>query len=172
MSYLLTGTGRCGTGYVAALLTEAGYKCGHERMFGLESEGHWLRGWHESSWLGVRCQMDRRIHVTRNVVDVARSLARTRVMADLDHGYGAAHARLCPDLRSVSCPLVRGWMWIGWVYGVLEDVPRWDVSEDPGKLAELMGLDAERVRDAARRVSKDVNTRPRTLPSWWVEPHP
>lgn len=34
MKLIVTGTGRCGTGYVAAVLNEAGMACGHEWRFG------------------------------------------------------------------------------------------------------------------------------------------
>lgn len=34
LKYLVTGTGRCGTVYMARFLTEIGIKCGHEAVFG------------------------------------------------------------------------------------------------------------------------------------------
>lgn len=34
--FLIVGTGRCGTVYMAKLLTEMGIPCGHERIFGYE----------------------------------------------------------------------------------------------------------------------------------------
>lgn len=33
MKYLITGTGRCGTGYISKILTYSGIKCGHESIF-------------------------------------------------------------------------------------------------------------------------------------------
>lgn len=33
LQYLITGTGRCGTTYMARLLTSLGYMCGHESIF-------------------------------------------------------------------------------------------------------------------------------------------
>lgn len=33
MKVIVTGTGRCGTGFMARVLTEAGIPCGHERVF-------------------------------------------------------------------------------------------------------------------------------------------
>jgi hypothetical protein len=33
---IITGTGRCGTGYVAKLLTSAGIQCGHEDIFSFD----------------------------------------------------------------------------------------------------------------------------------------
>jgi len=50
MKYLITGTGRCGTGYIAMVLRGAGVKCGHENVFGrtgIESARLWDA---DSSW--------------------------------------------------------------------------------------------------------------------------
>lgn len=35
IKYVVTGTGRCGTGYAARLLSSAGVPCGHEALYGL-----------------------------------------------------------------------------------------------------------------------------------------
>jgi hypothetical protein len=51
--FLITGTGRCGTGYMAHLLAASGVPCGHEQVYrpvGSQEWG-WLRG--ESSWLAA-----------------------------------------------------------------------------------------------------------------------
>lgn len=65
LEVLVTGTGYCGTGYVAMLLTSAGLLCSHEGLFrppGIEDalEGirlrrcNWSWGWRgESSWLAA-----------------------------------------------------------------------------------------------------------------------
>lgn len=53
MKMVVTGTGRCGTGYMAKVLSGAGLPCGHEEVFG-------PHGWNphsklpaDSSWLAV-----------------------------------------------------------------------------------------------------------------------
>lgn len=65
MALLVTGTGRCGTGYMSKVLTSVGVKCTHERVFTLEGwqyalehlkarrrNPHW--GWQaDSSWLAA-----------------------------------------------------------------------------------------------------------------------
>jgi hypothetical protein len=55
LNYLVTGTGRCGTVFMARLLTSVGILCGHEMIFnydGLEAAKRRLRGEEpfETSW--------------------------------------------------------------------------------------------------------------------------
>lgn len=178
--YIFTGTGRCGTGYVAALLTEAGYPCGHEEVFGpgtaattswsdtLGKTDHRLK--HESSWYALgTCTYVNVVHVTRNPDDVVRSLCATRVFEDLTGGYGAIHARILPLLRRVSHPQDRVWCWLSFAYERYRYAESWDVSEPVGKLAEICGFDAEKLERAAEVVPKDVNSRKRRMPKWWRE---
>ena len=52
MRVLITGTGRCGTGWMARALTAAGAPCGHEAAF--TARGHGDCDWvAESSWLAA-----------------------------------------------------------------------------------------------------------------------
>lgn len=65
MKYLITGTGRCGTGYIAQVLCSVGIKCTHEQVFNIkginfaekcitERRNNPQWGWvGESSWLAV-----------------------------------------------------------------------------------------------------------------------
>lgn len=60
LKYLITGTGRCGTGYVSNVLASAGVPCGHEAIFshdGLEAAQRALAEHPElaaeSSWLAA-----------------------------------------------------------------------------------------------------------------------
>jgi len=57
MWLLVTGTGRCGTGYLAQVLTSAGVQCGHQKVFNLGGWEGALRAmdrWPaDSSWLAV-----------------------------------------------------------------------------------------------------------------------
>ena len=177
---LFTGTGRCGTGYVAALMTKAGYPCGHEAQCSVDNwiffDPYKMRG-SESSWLALDCDdfyqyahlSKAVIHVTRNREDVARSMARTRVMADLDYGYGWVHATILPPLLEIGPTEDRIWAWIDWVHGYLVGVPTWDVSEPLSRLAELSGTDVGRLEKAAEGLPVDVNAGVRKLPQWWME---
>ena len=93
MKYLISGAGRCGTGYIAKVLTSAGVKCTHERVFtpeglspaleriALRRENLWW-GWQgESSWLAAPFVEGLRdsliiVHLVRNPKDVIDSLLR------------------------------------------------------------------------------------------------
>ena len=176
--YIFTGTGRCGTGYVAALLTQAGYPCGHEEVFGPHTSA--IASWagihgetshrpkHESSWYALgTCSYVNVVHVTREPEDVVRSLCATRVMEDLTKGYGAIHARILPLLHSVRHPQDRAWCWLAFAYERFRYAETWDVSEPVGKLAEICGFDATLLEAAALVVPKDVNSRKRQMPEWW-----
>lgn len=49
--FLVTGTGRCGTGWTAALFTELGYECGHEQQYNISRYGRLTVS--DSSWLAI-----------------------------------------------------------------------------------------------------------------------
>jgi hypothetical protein len=53
MRYLFTGTGRCGTGYVASMMNGIGFHGGHEVMFSIHNQNtrEWL-------WSGQKYQRD------------------------------------------------------------------------------------------------------------------
>lgn len=73
---LVTGTGRCGTGYTAKLLTAAGVPCGHEEVFtpqgivdrpDLEADASWCAVPFLDSFQG------RVVHLVRHPLAVVRS---------------------------------------------------------------------------------------------------
>src|SRR3546814_6093748 len=49
--FLITGCGRSGTGWAAALFTALGYPCGHETVFRYDGVGAFNQP--DSSWLAV-----------------------------------------------------------------------------------------------------------------------
>jgi len=76
IQFLVTGTGRCGTGYAAELLTSAGIPCGHEDVYtpwgifpqpGLDADSSWLAVPHLEAFQG------RVVHLVRHPVEVVRS---------------------------------------------------------------------------------------------------
>lgn len=168
--WLITGTGRCGTGYVAQLLTEAGYPCGHEVQCGIENwtEFDGPRDAHESSWLALHWLMNQHadmveyqvLHVIRRPDAVIESLHRTRVMEDLTAGYGKVHALVMPTLKAIQVP-GRASAWVGFVHGLMDTYAavQWDVTAPAGELAKVMGLDPTRLEEAAQRVPRDYNSR-------------
>lgn len=78
---IVTGTGRCGTGYAAKVLTTHGLRCGHENVFRpLAANINWRNYQADSSWLAVAHpdQLARHpvVHCIRNPLHVARSYLR------------------------------------------------------------------------------------------------
>lgn len=125
MKYLVTGTGRCGTGYVAKALTSAGVNCTHEGVFSLNGVEHaretiqnWRAnpswGWEaESSWMAAPFLDDpvlegvTVVHLVRHPFDFIQSHIR---MCNWDGRYAGfnqwtyAHV---PGLEDVADPVCR-----------------------------------------------------------------
>jgi hypothetical protein len=96
MWLIVTGSGRCGTGYVAHVLSSCGVNCTHEKVFGLDGLD-WAReqirlraenpdwGWQaDASWMAMPFLDDpcvggmKIIHLVRHPRNVIRSLQRIR----------------------------------------------------------------------------------------------
>lgn len=84
--FAVVGTGRCGTGYVAAVMRACGVRCGHEnwwtpeasrRQSGLDGDSSWLAlpDIEAGRWSGPV------VHVVRNPVDVVASLLGIGIFA-------------------------------------------------------------------------------------------
>jgi|GEM_PF-1775667 tetratricopeptide (TPR) repeat protein len=91
LKFLITGTGRCGTGYMAKLLASAGIPCGHEEIFSFlvntdKLISTQLTG--ESSWLAVPFLSSpwlrdiTLIHAVRNPLLTVQSLIDIRFFID------------------------------------------------------------------------------------------
>lgn len=86
--FVVTGSGRCGTAWMARALSHLGYSCGHEVVFSPYTlSGRWQalldRRRCDSSWLALAVlgQLPADtvvVQVVRNPLDVARSLAGIR----------------------------------------------------------------------------------------------
>jgi len=90
LKFLIAGTGRCGTGYMAALFNELGIPCGHEKVFNADDKvkgGPWVgdSSWHCVPFLPV---IDLPVlHVVRHPLDVIGSLLNaTRLFEPNAHG--------------------------------------------------------------------------------------
>jgi len=87
MNLLITGSGRCGTGYVAMVLRSVGIRCGHEDVFGLAGWKHVQKvrdSWQaDSSWLAVPfldCLTGVKVvHLVRNPKDTINSMVNCRL---------------------------------------------------------------------------------------------
>lgn len=95
LKFIVTGTGRCGTGFVSSVLNECGIACGHELVFGpvrTERTAFEVEG--DSSWLALpaiegdpRFNPDTRVvHLRRDTEKVIASLERIRFFEDEVHG--------------------------------------------------------------------------------------
>tara|TARA_R110000751_G_scaffold71396_1_gene144477 strand:- start:617 stop:1147 length:531 start_codon:yes stop_codon:yes gene_type:complete len=70
MKFIITGTGRCGTGFMSKVVG-----CGHEEVFGVDGPGAFKEG--DSSWMAAPYLQDYscpKIHVVRDPADVLPSL--------------------------------------------------------------------------------------------------
>jgi hypothetical protein len=102
---LITGTGRCGTQFMAEWLTRSGVPCGHEAVFsyrGYTSQPDLVA---DSSWLAVpylglvTCRI---VHIVRNPLDVVRSFMGTRHFGPESVLFFLYIAQLSPSRKSVS----------------------------------------------------------------------
>lgn len=103
---LVVGTGRSGTGYMAALLSAAGLPCGHEAMHtdrtALAAEPPPWSSPAESSWLAVphlaaeRARGTAVVLVVREPFAVARSLEALGIMAEPRNTYAEVIASHTP----------------------------------------------------------------------------
>lgn len=113
--FLITGTGRCGTGYISHLLTNMGIKTTHEGIFTILNtnitrtiDKDWMeKGWPlespgESSWMAIYFldqlmeQGVKIIHLIRDPIEVIRSFMRIkffegdnvyRIWSERQNGY-------------------------------------------------------------------------------------
>jgi hypothetical protein len=178
------GTGRSGTGYMAAVLKAAGLDAGHELYW------HAHRGVRHSeldvdvSWLALPDIESGRwagpvLHVVRHPVDTVRSLLGTRLFAESEmdnpySSYARVHARTVADRFDLAAAVEFWCEWNARCAAVadatirLEDA-EWTGSADPFPLAveRVFGAAFPHVRNsfvhdvstAARSLSSDVNTR-------------
>jgi len=176
------GTGRSGTGYMAAVLKAAGLDAGHESYW------HAHRGPRGSeldidvSWLALPDIEAGRwsgpvLHVVRHPVDTVRSFLGTRFFAEseMDNAYSAfarVHARTVAGVFDMAAAVEFWCEWNARCAAVADATIRLEDtmfagSVDPfplavervfGKLPPAYGI-AARLRGAAENTSRNVNTR-------------
>lgn len=123
LEILVTGTGRCGTGFIAKLLTSAGCRCTHEQVFNpmgwgnaleqmrlMEERAEW--GWTaDASWCGSvyldRPELDgvTIVHLVRHPKKVLDSFLREY---KANHPYYNAHyhwlTKRLPEMQTYKTP--------------------------------------------------------------------
>ena len=167
MNLIVTGTGRCGTRYVAYVLTQAGIRCGHETVFGpYGPNGGSLP---DVSWLAVPHLADyptaHRTLIWREPNDVIASLQtiglfdRPSIWRDYQTGIlgeqGSPFERACHH-------------YVEWNRMALEHVDAvtsihnidWVALLGPGYTPDL----GVRIAEVVARTPSNVNGSPRTTP--------
>lgn len=156
---LITGTGRCGTGYIAQVLTSAGVKCSHEGLFTVSSwetardklevrlahpEWQWRA---ESSWLAAPWMSELKsydltiVHLVRHPKHVMDS--HLRLMAYTQYApYYQWMTEYLPELTQYTDPVAKAACWYVRVNQMVE--PHADifhhVEDDPRKLLDRLNI--------------------------------
>ena len=178
---LVTGCGRSGTGYLAALLAELGLPCGHEVVYGPEllagAPPAWPEGARaESSWLaGPHLRAlppgTRIVHLVREPLAVVRSCLRVRFLESARNPYRMHAERHAPGVSEGAPPVRCARYWTRWHALVereaLASGLRWRrvrlEALDAAWLVELgrglgLGWTTADVEAALARVPRDTNT--------------
>jgi len=171
--WLITGTGRCGTGYMAQVLKSAGMNCGHEHAFRLQGM---TRARHkmaeldaDSSWLAVPFlgHVDmagvKVVHLVRDPKDTIDSMLAMGFFVDAYVDYGKFAHRYLAGLEEFGGPLPKAaYFWVGW-NTLVEPfaVMRHRVEDDPREVLDWMDVDHQ---SAELFSDTKYNTR-RTYPS-------
>lgn len=168
--FLITGCGRSGTGWAAAIMTALGYPCGHETVFGPYGPGAFNQP--DSSWLAV--PHARAVHevlgvpvirMVRDPYEVAASAYERGLLADVEEPYSAYAIKHCSMISEASDHLGRVLRWVGFWDWTLDSVPHMDVmlnSPDVrGMVLYATGRepDSGEVNDARVLVGSRVNSK-------------
>ncbi len=180
------GTGRCGTGYMAALLGGAGINAGHEHWWhgapwpglpraGLDVDCSWLAlpAIEQAQWTGPV------IHLVRHPVPVVASLLGTQFFApeNLGSPYQQWALRWCEQARNLPPLEAAVEFWCAWnarCYAVADaTIPVEDIAptaDGTGRLANIalvlqgklsVDVDITALEQAAMTTPTNVNTRER-----------
>lgn len=124
MRTIIVGSGRCGTHYLADVLTAAGCPCSHERVFNLRAVvdgapidwgGYQVSAsWLALPWLGLVSA--RVVLLTRHPLSVVKSFVEIGYFGqDTSNPYHAATRAICPDVYDWETPQDRALRaWIHW----------------------------------------------------------
>lgn len=130
--FLITGLGRSGTGWAAAIMTAHGYPCGHEAVFRHDGPGRFVQP--DSSWLAV--PHARAVHevmgapiirMVRDPYEVAASAYERGFLADVEEPFAAYAIKHCSMISEASDHLGRVLRWVGFWDWTLDSVPHMDV---------------------------------------------
>lgn len=107
LKYVITGTGRCGTGWISKVLTQLGSACGHEAVFTPDGviEQPKLEG--DSSWLAVGWPFSVDVfHIIRHPMDTISSIAGIEtLMGPRLNKWGRFMRLRLPEIDLLSSPV-------------------------------------------------------------------
>lgn len=174
---IITGTGRCGTGYVSQLLKMAGLECGHERFFsyrGLEqaremARHHWTGTRAESGWLAAPFLDDEllagaiKVHLVRHPKKVIQSLLKLNFFeSEQTRPYVGFIERHVPQIKEYESSLEKAaFFYVAWneLIEIFQPDLRFRIEDDPGLLLAFLGLPADRIFE-----NKTYNTKFNAIP--------
>lgn len=149
--FLITGCGRSGTGWAAAMMTALGHPCGHEAQFGLAARPMpgTLPG-SDSSWLAVPHLSDlpARTPIVRMMRDpsaVVQSAVERGFLRDVEEPYAAYALQHCPVIGEARDWLGRVIRWAALWDAPLVHVPHRTIYLEAPHLAELRRLGRETI---------------------------
>lgn len=163
---LVTGTGRCGTGYISRVLTSAGVKCSHEGLFRTDSPEETLRrvierhenawwDWEaESSWLAApHLEMPELdpvvvVHLVREPKKVIDSQMRIKAFEQPDSPFYLWQLRWLPELEEFNDQFHRAaYFYVRWNEMIEEAEPDifWRIENNVCDLLEKLDIRHEGV---------------------------
>lgn len=182
INILVTGTGRCGTAYMAKILTTAGFTCGHEEIFGFLVNTERLLcnppvG--ESSWLSVPflsspwLRETTLIHAVRNPLRTVRSLIEIKFFLEKNFYYLFAEHFL-PELKTLHPDKAPFYYFIEWTKMILryekgERYFRHRVEDDPAPFIKRLGGDlthlfSNTAYNTRRKLGSNIQLTPDEVP--------
>ena len=164
---LVTGTGRCGTGWASRVLTSAGLPCGHERVFNLGPPHVPPDMAADSSWLAVPRLGSPMlagvpvVHVVREPLACIRSLSLVPYSGDNPYSR-FARDHIGGDVRATPHMLAAAhwYIWNAWIEDVTDNALRVRIEDGPAPLLSAAGLDPETVTEDDRQYNH------RTYDTW------
>lgn len=172
---IVTGCGRSGTGYAAALLTNAGVECGHEDVFtGRLDTRPVLTEGADSSWFALpylAAQDAYVVHQVRHPLQVVASWLANR---SLESRFVRRFlSRWCPQALAESTP-ARGVLryWVDWNQRAASKcAQQWVVDQiTPDALGHALaesGRPTRHAKAAVDQTPREVNTKATVTPISW-----
>ena len=159
LRFVITGTGRCGTGFMAQVFLSAGVNCGHEAIFrhnSCDASLEWMEMQPEfeadSSWMAAPClgmpELENAtiIHLVRHPKKVIDSYVRMGFFNDPNVvGYVRYMHNALPILHKYDDPIHKaGALYLGW-NGMIEPWAHWlhRVEDEPYPFLDKLGIECD-----------------------------